>query len=80
MSLREELSDLTRGILYSPPYPQEFNEGVNKHVDLLISVFEKTINMKILDLKKRCCCVKENPTAHDIALSELSDLKLEVLK
>ena len=71
MNLREEIE-----LLISECY----TEDITWLTKQILSKIEKTINIKILELKKKDCCVKENPTAHDIALHELSDLKLEMLK
>ena len=76
MSLKEEIG----GIIYDADiYKAKVTTGqLNSIVDDIMKEIEKRINIYILALKKKQDgCIS---TAHDIALYELQDLKLELLK
>ena len=78
MSLKDEIG----GIIYDADiYKAKVTIGqLNSIVDEIMKEIGKSINQYILKVKKKECCVKENGTAHDIALYELQDLKMEMLQ
>ena len=79
MSLKDEIG----GIIYDADiYKAKVTTGqLNSIVDDIMKEIKKSINEYILKLKKKeDGCIVKDSTAHDIALYELQDLKLEMLQ
>ncbi|MDX1371275.1 MAG: hypothetical protein R3321_02330 [Nitrososphaeraceae archaeon] len=74
MTLREDIGDLTRDILYNPPLPEYWNQEINTHVNKLLNLVIEKIDIKLRNVEN------EQPDYWRGYLDALRELKQEIKK